>query len=64
MHLLPGLIQTMVAHASSTPFDRFAGPSTKVRVVYYVIGHTRDIYGQMVVYLRLNGITPPVSQRL
>jgi hypothetical protein len=27
------------------------------------MGHTWDIYGQMVVYLRLNGITPPASQR-
>ena len=55
--------QTMVGPATSTQFDRFMGPSTKVRVVYYVIGHTWDIYGQMVVYLRLNGITPPASQR-
>jgi uncharacterized damage-inducible protein DinB len=55
--------QTMVATASSTAFGRFMGPSTKVRVVYYVIGHTWDIYGQMVVYLRLNGITPPASIR-
>jgi uncharacterized damage-inducible protein DinB len=55
--------QTMVAQAGSTRFDRFMGPSTKARVVYYVIGHTWDIYGQMVVYLRLNGLTPPASQR-
>jgi len=55
--------QTMLAQAESTRFDRFMGPSTKARVVYYVIGHTWDIYGQMVVYLRLNGITPPASQR-
>ena len=37
--------------------------SAGIRVVYYVLGHTWDIYGQMVVYLRLNGITPPASQR-
>ena len=55
--------QTMLAQAESTRFDRFMGPSTKARVAYYVIGHTWDIYGQMVVYLRLNGITPPASQR-
>ncbi len=55
--------QTMVDAASNTRFDRFMGPSVKARVVYYVIGHTWDIYGQMVVYLRLNGITPPASQR-
>ena len=55
--------QTMVEAAANTRFDRFMGPSVKARVVYYVIGHTWDIYGQMVVYLRLNGITPPASQR-
>ncbi len=55
--------QTMVQQAETTQFDRFMGPSTKARVVYYVIGHTWDIYGQMVVYLRLNGLVPPASQR-
>jgi uncharacterized damage-inducible protein DinB len=55
--------QTMVQAAVSTRFDRFMGPSTRVRVVSYIMGHTWDIYGQMVVYVRLNGITPPASQR-
>lgn len=55
--------QTMVQQAATTQFDRFMGPSTRARVVYYVIGHTWDIYGQMVVYLRLNGLVPPASQR-
>jgi uncharacterized damage-inducible protein DinB len=55
--------QTMVQAAESTRFDRFMGPSTRARVVSYVMGHTWDIYGQMVVYVRLNGITPPASQR-
>jgi uncharacterized damage-inducible protein DinB len=54
---------SMVEPATNTRVDRFMGPSVKARVVYYVIGHTWDIYGQMVVYLRLNGITPPASQR-
>ena len=55
--------QTMLATAANTRFDRFMGSSTKARVVYYVIGHTWDIYGQMVVYLRLNGLVPPASMR-
>ena len=53
----------LIQQAGNTPFDRFMGPSAGIRVVYYVVGHTWDIYGQMVVYLRLNGITPPASQR-
>lgn len=41
----------------------FLGPSSKARIVYSAIGHTWDIYGQMAVYLRLNGKVPPASQR-
>ena len=41
----------------------FLGESTRVRLVYFVIGHTWDIYGQMAVYLRLNDIVPPASRR-
>jgi len=42
---------------------RWIGQATRAKMVYYTLGHTQDIYGQMVVYLRLNGITPPASQR-
>lgn len=41
----------------------FLGNSTRVRLIAYDMEHTEDIYGQLVVYLRLNGITPPASQR-
>ncbi|MEP7306293.1 MAG: DinB family protein [Acidobacteriota bacterium] len=54
---------SMLQPAATTRFDRFMGPSTRARVVAFVMGHTWDIYGQMVVYVRLNGITPPASQR-
>ncbi len=39
----------------------FMGPSTRARIMFFLNGHTQDTYGQMVVYLRLNGITPPAS---
>ena len=40
------------------------GPSaSRLRLVYASIAHSLDIYGQMVVYLRLNGIVPPASRR-
>lgn len=42
---------------------RFLGESTRSRVFYFLAGHTWDIYGQMAVYLRLNGIVPPASVR-
>ena len=41
----------------------FMGPSTRARVMFFLLGHTWDTYGQMAVYLRLNGVVPPASQR-
>ena len=41
----------------------FMGPSTRARVMFFLNGHTQDTYGQMAVYLRLNGVVPPASQR-
>jgi uncharacterized damage-inducible protein DinB len=40
----------------------FMGEGTRTRFVYRAMMHTEDIYGQMVVYLRLNGIVPPASR--
>jgi len=39
----------------------FMGASTRARIMFFLNGHTQDTYGQMVVYLRLNGLTPPAS---
>ena len=41
----------------------FLGDSTRGRIFYFLLGHTWDIYGQMAVYLRLNGLVPPASER-
>lgn len=42
----------------------FLGPSaSRVRLINFALGHSQDIYGQMAVYLRLNGVTPPASNR-
>ena len=41
----------------------FMGPSaSRLRAIYWPMQHNMDIYGQMVVYLRLNGIVPPASR--
>ena len=40
------------------------GPTTsRLRVAYFSIAHAQDIYGQLAVYLRLKGVTPPRSNR-
>jgi uncharacterized damage-inducible protein DinB len=49
--------------ARVTP-PRFLGPSaSRVSLIAFALQHTQDIYGQMVVYLRLNDIVPPASRR-
>jgi uncharacterized damage-inducible protein DinB len=40
----------------------FLGPSTRARIFWFLLGHSMDIYGQMVVYLRANGVVPPASR--
>jgi uncharacterized damage-inducible protein DinB len=55
--------QTEQSMAASIPGPPWMGPSTRARIVAFMIGHTQDIYGQMVVYLRLSGGVPPASQR-
>lgn len=53
--------QQLTERIASMPF---LGPSTsRLRVIYFSMQHTNDIYGQLVVYLRLNGVTPPASNR-
>ena len=39
------------------------GPATRLGLGTLIVGHCFDHYGQMVVYLRLNGIVPPASRR-
>ena len=42
---------------------RFMGQATRARIANFAMTHTMDIYGQMVVYLRLNNIVPPASRK-
>ena len=49
------IVQTIAAPA-------FLGPSTRGRIFWALMSHSMDIYGQMAVYLRLNGVVPPASR--
>lgn len=40
----------------------FFGKTSRANVVMLLNGHTNRHYGQVVVYLRLNGIVPPLSR--
>ena len=52
------LLQTVVAA------PQFLGPSSRARIIAFLAGHTWDIYGQLAVYLRVNGLVPPASQKM
>jgi hypothetical protein len=45
------------------PLRTFFGSQPRVAVAAGIAFHSYDHYGQMVVYARMNGITPPSSQR-
>jgi hypothetical protein len=42
---------------------RYAGPNTKLGISVVAVWHITDHYGQLVEYLRLNGIIPPFTQK-
>jgi uncharacterized damage-inducible protein DinB len=53
--------QQLSERVASLPF---MGPTvSRLRIAYFSIAHSQDIYGQLAVYLRLNGVTPPRSAR-
>jgi uncharacterized damage-inducible protein DinB len=54
---------------SMTPENAFEeieerdGTNTRASITAFSIGHTENHYGQMVEYLRMNGIVPPASRK-
>jgi hypothetical protein len=42
---------------------RYGGPNTKLGMAVIAVWHIADHYGQVVYYLRLNGIVPPPTQQ-
>jgi uncharacterized damage-inducible protein DinB len=59
--LLNELTETTILEPVKDP-PSFLGPSSRARIVWTLLAHSMDIYGQMAVYLRLNGIVPPASR--
>jgi hypothetical protein len=49
---------------SPGPIAWFMGPQvSRQRALYFLMSHSQDTYGQLVVYARLNGVTPPASRQ-
>lgn len=47
----------------SNSFESVRGPMTRATAAAFVVVHASDEYGQMVEYLRMNGVVPPASQK-
>jgi len=51
------------ANALDRVEGRYAGPNTKLGISVVSVWHITDHYGQLVEYLRMNGIVPPMTQK-
>lgn len=57
------VLRTMTsANALEPAGGPYGGASTRLGLTTLAVWHASDHYGQLVVYLRLNGIVPPASQ--
>ena len=57
------VLRTMTpANALEPAGGRYGGPSTRLGLTTLAVWHASDHYGQLVVYLRMNGIVPPASR--
>jgi len=58
--------KSMAAMTDKNMFDPiegpYAGPNSRIGLATTIIWHAADHYGQMALYLRLNGIVPPSSR--
>jgi len=58
-----GVLRTMTpANAMEPAGGPYGGKSTRLGLATLAVWHGSDHYGQLVVYLRMNGIVPPASQ--
>ena len=51
------------ANALDRVEGRYAGPNTKLGISVVSVWHITDHYGQLVEYLRMNSIVPPMTQK-
>jgi len=55
---------TLTAENATEPMDSpFGGKSNPLGLLFGAATHSRDHYGQLIEYLRMNGIVPPPSRR-
>ena len=54
--------QSLTPENSSQTVTTFFGPTPRIFATTFAVAHAFDHYGQMVEYLRMNGIIPPPSR--
>jgi uncharacterized damage-inducible protein DinB len=57
-----GVYDSMTDADAATKVKMFGREQTKLAVLNFNISHDNEMYGQMVVYLRIKGLVPPSSQ--
>ena len=58
-----GVLKTMTpANALEPAGGPYGGQSTRLGLATLAVWHASDHYGQLVIYLRMNGIVPPASR--
>lgn len=62
LHRAAAAIDDENAIIANTPISPLVGRATRLGFVQEALIHMYDHYGQMVVYLRMNGIVPPASR--
>jgi uncharacterized damage-inducible protein DinB len=55
--------ETITAQNAFEEIAQVDGTNTRASITAFSLAHTNDHYGQMVEYLRMNGITPPASRK-
>jgi hypothetical protein len=60
---LSGQAYRFLASKGVSNEGRYAGPNTKLGISVIAVSHITDHYGQLVEYLRLNGIVPPMTEK-
>ncbi len=58
-----GVYDSMTDSAGAEKMKMFGRELTKLGILNFNIGHDQEMYGQMVVYLRIKGLVPPSSDR-
>ena len=56
-------IETMTAQNAFEQIKEVDGANTRATIAAVGLAHTNDHYGQIVEYLRMNGIIPPASRK-